>query len=185
MGFYSNVRHITPNNFFFFSIFFPFCSVLLSFFSQSLPLIFCSVYPIAASLFLTALPCQSNSTLAPCWIGKPLIQRFAVLSWQAGSQSFRLVSNPMHYFKSDGAFLPESFHQHNVSLFSHLIIRFLCMSYCIPRPQHAVLKCLGNGLHLLQGEESLCPSLLYPLMWDCFSVIRTQLVQEEWYFSFV
>lgn len=119
MGFNGNSKHITIYKFFFnifsalFSSTFIFISVLTTnFFVQStLSLYLCSVI---------SLSCQSNSTLAPCWIRKSLIQRFAVLCWQAGSQSFLFESNPMHYFKSDRSFLPESLHQHNVSLFSHL-----------------------------------------------------------------
>lgn len=118
MGFYSNINDITHK--IFFQYFFVFVQMYFNFSLSPFHYFFCPVYPIAAFLFCIALPCQSNSTLAPCWIRKPHIQRFAVLSWQAGSQSFLFVSNPMHYFKSDEAFLPESLHQHNVSLFCHL-----------------------------------------------------------------
>lgn len=64
------------------------------------------------------------------------------------------------------------------------VIWFLCMSYCTHKRQHAFLKYLGYRLHLLQGEESLCPSLLHLLMWAWVSVTGTWFVQEDMFFSF-
>lgn len=118
MDFYGNVRNIILS--IFFPIFFQFYSDLLSFFSQSFPLIVLSSLPhCCISVLSYPYPASPIQRWLPVGL-ENLIQRSAVLSWQAGSQSFLFVSNPMHYFKSDWAFLPESLHQHNVSLFSHL-----------------------------------------------------------------
>lgn len=169
----------------FFSIFFQLCSDLLSFSPQSLPL-----------FFLSSLPYCCISVLSYPYPASPIQHWFPV---GLENLSFRglLFSPDKLAVKASSLWvtlciilnLIDPFCQRAfisiMCLFSLIsVIRFLCMSYCIHRPLHAVLKCLGNGLHLLQGEESLCPSLLHPLMWDCISVIRTQLVHEDWYFSF-